>query len=58
MDFIKYIRVGAKRAETGIGAEQDLSPAILSTWKICRVGIEKYPPAEGDKLTGAGFLLR
>jgi len=50
MDFIEYIGVGAEGAETGIGTEQDLSPVKFSTWKICRVGIEKYPPAEGDKM--------
>jgi len=53
MDLIEYIQVSQKRAETGIGAEQDFPPPIFSTWKIYGVSIHENPPAEGDKLSGA-----
>jgi len=57
VNFIKYIGVRPKRAETGIGAEQDLPPTILRTWKIYWVRIQKYPPTESDKLALSEFLL-
>jgi hypothetical protein len=57
VDFIEYIGVSPKRAKTGIGAKQNFPSAIFDMWKICRVGIEKYPPTKSDKFAGTSFIL-
>ena len=50
MDFVKHIRVGQERAETGVCAEIDRPPFVNSVGKISRIGIAKNAAAEGDEL--------
>jgi hypothetical protein len=49
MDSIEDIRVSEERAQAGISTEIDGSAAIFGAWKIGRIGLPKYPPAEGHE---------
>ena len=49
MDFIENIRVRQERAEAGFRAEIDRPAAVYGTREVCRIGVAKDPPAEGDE---------
>jgi hypothetical protein len=49
MGFVENVRVSEKRAQAGIGAEQDRPSAIFGTREIGRDSISEYPSAETDE---------
>jgi hypothetical protein len=50
MDFVEQIRIGQERAETGVRAEIDRPPFVISAWEISRIAVAKNAPAKRDEL--------
>jgi hypothetical protein len=49
MDFVENLRVGEEGAETGFGAKVDRPATILDSREVCRIGVAKDAPAQGNE---------
>ena len=49
MDFVKNIRVGEERTQTGFGAEINHPAAIFDSREVCRIGVAEPTSAEGNE---------
>ncbi len=50
---VEAFRVSVEGAQTGVGAEEDRSAAVIGAWEIGGISVVEDSPAKRDEVCGA-----